>query len=153
MGHFKPQGALSQHRGANSLLRWVLLRSRCQFSLLDHQKRCWLHLVFYDARVVSGNLLCTSGLVGAMPVGMKWVVSSFCGNSSLRLGSAHHIFCGDPLLRGHHHPWPAQLSHPHHHHDQIDGDAIVGFVDPERPKNGDGVEVACNRWRCLSGSC
>jgi hypothetical protein len=37
MGHFKPQGALSQHRGANSLLRWVLLRSRCQFSLLDHQ--------------------------------------------------------------------------------------------------------------------
>jgi hypothetical protein len=37
VGHFKPQGALSQHRGANSLLRWVLLRSRCQFSLLDHQ--------------------------------------------------------------------------------------------------------------------
>ena len=37
VGHFNPQGALSQHRGANSLLRWVLLRSRCQFSLLDHQ--------------------------------------------------------------------------------------------------------------------
>ena len=45
MGHFKPQGALSQHRGANSLLRWVLLPSSCQFSLLDHQTLLYFAIV------------------------------------------------------------------------------------------------------------